>query len=550
MKPVILLLLLPLLAFGGGEDLYKKYCSSCHGEKRLGKTAPPLLPLFLKRVNEKTFIKIVKEGIPASQMPAFPQLTEKQILEIYRFVKEPVSVKWTKKDILKSLEKVNSSLSIKPYKNIKNITLLVERGKNKVWVLEEKDLLGKFEFKNVHGGIKFSKTGEEVFVPSRDGWIGKVNIRHGIFGRKVRPCIYLRNIDVSNDDSYIIASCWLPESIVILDKNSLKPVKVLKVQGKISAIYSLYKKNKAVFSFRDKKGIYLLDLKNFSFERIETTSPITGFFIDPFDRYLIGSSKEEGKLKVYNLETSSLVFENKIPSMPHLFSVAVWHYNGTFYFATRHVGKPILTVWRMYNWKLEKEINLSGSGFFVRTHPSTPYLWTDVSSDKVVLINKRNFSIKEVVPEKNKKFLHTEFSGDGKIAYLSIYDKNGSLILYNSKTVKEIARYPASMPVGKYNYVNKNRRFYPELLGQEIYIQKCWGCHHPEKEAFAPSFRKIANTRDESLIMAQILNPGGTYRLLGYKENYMPRFNFSQEELEAIVSFIKSFREGEYAKNN
>jgi len=158
--------------------------------------------------------------------------------------------------------------------------------------------------------------------------------------------------------------------------------------------------------------------------------------------------------------------------------------------------------------------------------------------------------VKEVVPQKGKKFLHTEFSGDGKIAYLSIYDNDGSLILYNSKTLKEIIRYPASLPVGKYNYINKNRRFYPELLGQEIYIQKCWGCHHTEKEAFAPSFKKIANTRDESLIIAQILNPGGTYRLLGYKENYMPRFNLSEEELEAIVSFIKSFREGRYAKNH
>jgi cytochrome c551/c552 len=204
----------------------------------------------------------------------------------------------------------------------------------------------------------------------------------------------------------------------------------------------------------------------------------------------------------------------------------------------------------MYDWKLEKEIKLSGSGFFVRTHPSTPYLWTDVSSDKVVLISKRNYSVKQIVPVKHKKFLHTEFSGDGKIAYLSIYDRDGRLVLYDSKTLREITRYSASLPVGKYNYINKNRRFYPRLLGSEIYIQKCWGCHHPEEEAFAPSFKRIANTRDESLIMAQILNPGGTYKLLGYKENYMPRFNFSKEELEAIVAFIKTFKEDKYAENN
>jgi len=45
---------------------------------------------------------------------------------------------------------------------------LVERGKDSVWVLEGKDVLGRFNFKNVHGGIKFSETGEEVFIPSKE----------------------------------------------------------------------------------------------------------------------------------------------------------------------------------------------------------------------------------------------------------------------------------------------------------------------------------------------------------------------------------------------
>ncbi|NPA51337.1 MAG: c-type cytochrome [Aquificae bacterium] len=538
---VLLLLLVPLYSFGEGDTLYKKHCASCHGKNRLGKLAPPLLPIFLKKMSLEKFTKVVKNGIPASQMPSFSFLSREQIQALYSYVKKPIKISWKKKDIEKSIKILNKKFQLYPYKDIKNVTLVVERGKNSIWILEKENLLGKFKFSNVHGGIKFSKTGNYVFVPSRDGWVAKVNIKRGSFVGKVRPCVYLRNIDISQD--YILASCWLPKSLVLLDKKSLKPVKIFKVGGKISAVYSLYKEPKAVFSFRDKTGIYLLDLNDFKFRRIDTKSSIVGFFIDPFDRYLIGSSKEEKKLFVYDLESGSIVFKNDIPSMPHLFSVAVWYNKGNFYFGTRHISSPILTVWKMYDWSLEKQIKLSGNGFFVRTHPDTPYLWTDVSSDTLVLINKRNFQTKQITPIKGKTFLHTEFSGDGKLAYLSIYDKNGYLLILNSQTLKEVSKFSASLPVGKYNYINKDRRFLPQLLGEQIYIQKCWGCHHTQEEAFAPSFKRIAMTRDEKLIMAQILNPGGTYRLLGYKENYMPRFNFSKEELQAVISFIKKFKE-------
>ncbi len=537
----LLLLFIPSYCLGGEDVLYKKYCAKCHGENRLGKLAPPLLPIFMKNISLEKFENIIKNGIPATSMPSFPSFSKQQIEQLYNFLKTPKKVIWKQKNILDSLQVLNQSIDIKPFTDLRNITLLVERGKSSIWVLENEKILGKFNVSNVHGGIKFSKS--QVFIPSRDGWVSKVDLKDAKFKRKIRPCIYLRNIDVSADGKYVLASCWLPESIVILDKISLKPVKVLKLDGKISAIYSLYKKSQAVFTFRDKQGIYILNLKDFNIKSFPTKSPITGFFIDPFDRYIIGSSKKEKKLQVYSLKDGNLVFESSIPSMPHLFSVAVWYQNGNFYFATRHIKSPVLSIWRMYNWKLEKQIKLSGAGFFVRTHPDTPYLWTDVSSDKVALINKRNLHHKEITIVSGKRYLHTEFSGDGNIAYLSIYDKDGYLVLLNSKTLKQIKKFPASLPVGKYNYVNKTRKFLPQLLGKQIYIQKCWGCHHPLEEAFAPSFKKIASTRDDSLIMAQILNPGGTYKLLGYKENYMPRFNFSKEELEAIVSFIKTFKE-------
>jgi hypothetical protein len=77
-----------------------------------------------------------------------------------------------------------------------------------------------------------------------------------------------------------------------------------------------------------------------------------------------------------------------------------------------------------------------------------------------------------MVPVPNKQYIHAEFSGDAKYTYLSIYEHNGSIEVWDTKTLKKIKSYPADIPVGKYNFICKNRRFYPMLFGLDIINQK------------------------------------------------------------------------------
>lgn len=80
--------------------------------------------------------------------------------------------------------------------------------------------------------------------------------------------------------------------------------------------------------------------------------------------------------------------------------------------------------------------------------------------------------------------------------------------------------------------------------GEKIFKTYCWGCHHQTSEAFGPSFRYIASKRTEGEIIAQIVNPEETYKLLGYKRNSMPPFNdLSGNELKDIVDYIMKFKE-------
>ncbi|NPA53257.1 MAG: c-type cytochrome [Aquificae bacterium] len=552
-----LLLLVPLFMFSPiaygenkGSQLYQKYCASCHGVDRAGTVAPPLFSLFLRKYSEKKLINIIKNGLPATQMPAFPNLSEEEIKAIISYIKSPAKVEWSENQIKNSISIEKTKPKKLPIKNIKNIVAVVERGHQKVWIMEETEILDKFDFKNVHGGLKFSPSGWKLYVPSRDGWIGRYDIDKGSFYGKVRACVYLRNISLDRTGKYILASCWLPKSIVILDSENFSPLKVIKQDGLISAIYELYSKDKAVFTYRDKSKIGFLDTKNFSITYKNIPEAYEDFFIDPFEEYIVGTSRKGTKLSVYSLSESKEIFSSKLDGMPHLASATFWYKKGKFYFATPHIRKPFVTIWNLYNWKFIKKVDIGGNGFFVRTHPTTPYLWTDNGKDKIVLISREDFSVKEIETKKGKRVIHTEFSGDGNLAYVSLYKKDGDLLIYDSITLKLIKDIPASIPIGKYNIINKSRKYQPVLLGKQVFMEKCWGCHHQTQEAFAPSFKWIVNHRKTEEIMAQIANPEEMYKKLGYKRNAMPKLNLSSWELRAIISYMMQFKDKKNAKDN
>jgi len=546
-----------------GEKLYLKYCASCHHENRIGIEGPPLFNKTLRKYKTISILtRKIKDGFPQTLMPKFDFLSEIELIDIAKYIKQPLkkNIKWTKKDIINSTKFYNNKIKDLKIKNIKDIMPVVERGANKVWIMEGEKVLDKFNLKNVHGGIKFTFYKDlknapanliankkiyvkSFFVPTRDGIVAKYSLKNGRVEANFRACINLRNVSLSRDGKKGFVTCLLPRQMVVFDTENLNILKVDKLEGKVSAIYDLYSKDKMIFTYRDKPVVGFVNSNNLKITYKKIDEPIEDFFIDPFEEYLIATARGGKFLRVYQISNLKKVYEAKMSGMPHLFSATYWYKNKKFYFATPHLRRSFITIWQMYDWKLIKKIDVGGDGFFVKTNPYTPYLWCDNGSDELVLIDKENYKIKKIIPKKGKRYIHTEYSSDGKFAYLSIYERNGELIVLDADTLQEITSYPANIPVGKYNLVYKNRRFYPETFGATIFKEKCWGCHHQSAEAFGPSFTYIANHRNKGEIIAQIISPQSMYKQLGYKRNSMPSFNdLSAKELEAITEYIFSFK--------
>jgi mono/diheme cytochrome c family protein/6-phosphogluconolactonase (cycloisomerase 2 family) len=459
-----------------GKKLYLTYCASCHHKDRIGLEGPPLFDKNLRKYRTiSKLYKKIKNGFPQTLMPKFENLSDIELIFIARHIKKPLNknIKWGKEDIVKSTKIYNNAKKDIGIKDMADVMPVVERDGNKVWIMEKEKILDKFELKNVHGGIKYKfPTLDSVFVPTRDGNIVKYSLKNGRVEAKSRACINLRNLSLSRDGKYTFVTCLLPQQLVVYNSEDLSVKEIKKLDGKVSALYELYTKDKAIFTYRDKPKVAYLDTKSLKLTYKDIDEPIEDFFIDPFDKYLIATARGGKLLRVYEIDTLKKVFEHKMKGMPHLFSATYFYKDGNFYFATPHLRSSFITIWQMYNWKFVKKIDIGGDGFFAKTHPNTPYLWVDNGSDELILVNKKDYSIKKLVPVKGKQYIHAEFSGDAKYTYLSIYEHNGSIEVWDTKTLKKLKSYPANIPVGKYNFICKNRRFYPMLFGLEIVNEK------------------------------------------------------------------------------
>ena len=517
-------------------------CFVCHGVHRLGKSAPPLIPQFIGRLPYDKLKIIITKGLFPVPMPAFKNLSGKDLLELISYLKTPSSEKvlWTKKDIKNSIEEYGKlKMQNIKYVNVKNLMAVVVSGIGKIWIMKGTKILNKFDFGNIHGGLKYSPSGRYLYLPSNTGFVGKYDFYTKKLAYKVRACRYLRNISLSEGGKYVLAACWLPESIVVLNAKSLKPVKVIALKHRISVIYGLFRNNKAVFSFMHKPVIGILNTDTLNVNYYKIPVPFQDFFVDPLDEYAVGGSFKGGRLYVFSLKKKRIVYSHYSYGIPHPAGAAFWFNNGKFYFALTNLIKPYVSIWRMYNWKFIKNIYTGGPGFFVKTNPYTKYLWVDNSSDDLVLINKHNFKVKKITVKKGGLVIHTQFSGNERLAYISDYGKNGEIAVINTNSLKIIKKISADDVIGKYNYVNYQRMNDAALLGEEVYFTYCWGCHNPTLQSIGPSFSYIATHLNSAGIKSQLSNPSEFSKRLGYKYNAMPKFDLTKQEIKSLIAFIK-----------
>ncbi|MCP4007699.1 MAG: hypothetical protein GY725_26250 [bacterium] len=459
--------LFPIVALAGGAapdtaEVYAANCASCHGVRRYGDYAPPLIPSTLKRKSDERLLKAILEGLPATQMPPFGQLIDEETArKLVTWMRQPVGkIHWDVADVASNRiafppgeKRLPTSLARE------HVMLVVERGSGNISVLDRKlDEVDRFPVGRVHGGPKFDLDFRRIWATTRDGTLVVYDLERGGLRAKAKVGVNTRNVAVSPDGALVAAANLLPPGVMLLDAD-LNPLHRLALDGQTSGIYALPHSDRFILSLRDRPTLIEIPYAKPSLIETALPEPFEDFTLVPGRNQLLASSREGQRIMLWDLKQRRVVSALDTEALPHLFSACFFERDGRLHAALNHMGVPRMSILDLESFKIVKEIELLGAGFFVRTHPGTPWLWADTNTEAIQLVDKASLTLREpaLIPERGKKSLHVEFSADGAQALVSVWNKEGAVVAYDSHSIEEQRRLPYAMPVGKYNATNKTR---------------------------------------------------------------------------------------------
>ena len=484
--------------------VFADHCANCHGADRLGGTGPALIPESLRRLRGERLAGVIREGRPATQMPAFANtLSEDEIAGLAAFLHEPVAEvpHWGPAQIAASLS-VNGDYAPASAPvfdaDPMNLFLVVETGDHHVSVLDGDrfEVIDRFPTPYaVHGGPKFTPDGHFVFIMSRDGWVQKYDLWSLEEVARIRAGLNSRNIAISADGKHLAVANYLPRTLTILSTEDLSVERVFEVKGvdgtpsRVSAVYQAPQRDSFILALKDVPEIweiatdpnaepvyegYIHSFRKgqveavpsseglFARRRIEVAEPIDDFFFTPDYRNLIGAARDGERAVVVNLNVGREIAELPLPGMPHLGSGISWMRDGRRVMATPHLKEAKLSVIDIGTWELVGTIETLGPGFFLRSHEESGHVWADVffgpNRDAMHIIDKQTLEIVRTLrPVPGATVAHVEFDRDGRHALVSVWEDDGAVIVYDARTFEEVTRLPMRKPSGKYNVWNKIR---------------------------------------------------------------------------------------------
>jgi len=484
-------------------EIYSQHCAACHGADRFGASGPALLPESLARLRRAKAVTTIAEGRVATQMPAFSEtLSAAQIDAVAAYLYAPQSKPplWTLDDIRASrIEYADvATLPAEPVFSADplNLFVVVEIGDHHATILDGDrfEPITRFATRYaLHGGPKFSSDGRFVHFMSRDGWVSKYDLWNLRTVAEVRVGLNSRNLAASSDDRYLAVGNTLPQTLVILDANDLRPVKVLPVadlQGRtsrVSAVYDAQPRKSFIVALKDIAEVWEVSydddagpiydgmVHDYQFgegvaiegklnpRRTILDEPLDDFFFDASYSWLVGAARNGDAGQVVNLDVRRKVASIAVPGLPHLSSGISWQREGRTLLATPNLREAAVSVIDMKDWTLIRQIPTNGPGFFLRSHENTDYAWVDgmngPTRDTLQVIDKRSLEVvKDITPAPGKTAAHVEFTRDGKYALVSVWDIDGALVIYDAQTLSEVTRLPMNKPSGKYNVYNKITR--------------------------------------------------------------------------------------------
>jgi nitrite reductase (NO-forming)/hydroxylamine reductase len=515
------------------KKIYFERCAGCHGVLRKGATGKNLEPHWTKKLPDGStqeggtlklggsrLEKIIGYGTEGGMVNFDDILTKDEIALMAKYIQTTPDIppEFSMKD-MEATWKLLVPVDKRPTKqmnkyNLANMFSVTLRDTGEVALIDG-------DTKKIESIVKtgyavhisrLSKSGRYVYVIGRDGRLSLIDLwmEKPAVVAEVKVGFDARSVDTSKfkgyDDKYAIAGSYWPPQYVIMEGETLKPMKIMSTRGmtvdgeyhpepRVASIVSSEIKPEWVVNIKETGQILLVDysdIKNLKVTTIESAKFLHDGGWDASKRYFLVAANASNKIAVVDTKEGKLAALVDTKKLPHPGRGANFtHPTYGPVWATGHLGADVVTLIgtdpeknKANAWKVVQEVKHVPGNLFVKTHPKSKNLWADAPqnpekeiAESVAVWDMADLSKpKKIInvakdsglPETKaiRRAVHPEYSADGTEVWISLWGgktDQSAIVVYDDKTLalKKVITDPKMItPTGKFNVYNTQHDIY------------------------------------------------------------------------------------------
>ncbi len=508
--------------FEQAKQIFFERCAGCHGVLRKGATGKPLTPDITRKRGTAYLKTFITYGSPAG-MPNWGtsgELSPEQVDLMARYLQHepPVPPEFGMKE-MKATWKVLVPPEKRPKKqmndlNLSNLFSVTLRDAGKIALIDgdTKKIVTTIKTGYAVHISRLSASGRYLFVIGRDAKINMIDLWMKVpqTVAEIKVGLEARSVETSKfkgwEDKYAIAGTYWPPQFVIMDGQTLEPLKIVSTRGmtvdtqefhpepRVAAIVASHERPEFIVNVKETGKVLMVDyedIHNLKITAIDAARFLHDGGWDSTQRYFLTAANKSNKIAVVDSKTDKLVKLVEVGKIPHPGRGA--NFKDPKYgpvWATSHLGDENVAVigtdpkgHPQYAWKVVRMLKGQGGGsLFIKTHPKSHHLYVDTAlnpDDKihqsvaVFDINNLDKGYK-VLPvaewaklgDGPKRVVQPEFNKAGDEVWFSVWNgktQESALVIVDDKTLKPktvIKDKRLITPTGKFNVYNTMHDIY------------------------------------------------------------------------------------------
>jgi len=502
--------------FATATQLYFERCAGCHGVLRKGATGKPLTPDITLDKGTEYLKALITYGSPAG-MPNWGtsgEMSEAEIDIMARFLQQepPAPPEWGMPDMQASWNVIVASedrpSAPQHSRNIDNFFAVTLRDSGEVAIIDgdTKEIVTRLKTGYAVHISRVSASGRYIFTIGRDAKVDMIDLWMDPPARvaEIKVGLEARSVETSKykgyEDKYAVAGAYWPPQYVIMDGDTLEPLKIVSTRGmtvdtqeyhpepRVAAIVASHEHPDFIINVKETGHILLVDYSNI--DDLAVTDIGAARFLhdggwDRSKRYFLTAANQSDKIAVVDSRERKLVALVDVTKTPHpgrganiedpeygpvWITSALGNANVSF-LGTDPEGHPENA------WKTVRVIDgMGGGSLFVKSHPSSSNLWVDAPlnpdesiSQSVAVFDVNNLDAGFVtlpigewadLGEGPKRIVQPEYNMAGDEVWFSVWsgkEQESAIVVVDDKTrtLKAVIKDPALItPTGKFNVYN------------------------------------------------------------------------------------------------